>query len=130
MLEARTQIDSCWIDLDIPALIEDFIRAQIDPGYNTKGQIDVGSTINAQLDPTGGSANAQLDPTGGTANAQIDVGYTTSAQLQPDCTIGGQIDIGTQIDIGEATDTQIDVGYTAGTWIGPLLYDGGHVDAR
>src|SRR3974377_1898157 len=54
MLDERAQLDPGWADVDIAAIVEDFLRAQLDPGL--KAQIDPG--IKAQLDP---GTKAQLD---------------------------------------------------------------------
>jgi hypothetical protein len=87
MLDERPQLDPGWTESNIAAIVEDFLRAQLDPSYQTNGQldpgfrtmaqIDLGARINAQLDP-GYRAKAQLDPT---TKAQLDP--STKAQLDP-----------------------------------------------
>ena len=64
---------------DIVAFVEDFLRAQIDVGFET----------DAQLDPTGGKVDPQF-----VTHAQIDVGYEEDAQIDPGYKTSAQIDIG------------------------------------
>jgi hypothetical protein len=75
MLDERPQFDPGWTESNIAAIVEEFLRAQLDPNYQTNAQIDPGARINAQLDPTSGR---QLDPT---TKAQIDPGI--KAQIDP-----------------------------------------------
>jgi hypothetical protein len=47
MFEERAQCDPGWVDWDFSAAVEDFLRAQLDPGWRIKAQLDPGF----QLDP-------------------------------------------------------------------------------
>ena len=62
-LDFETQIDPGSLDVDIAAIVEDFLRAQLDPTV----QLDPNYTARTQLDPGGkaqldSGVNAQLDP--------------------------------------------------------------------
>src|SRR5260370_234364 len=72
MLDPRAQVDAGWIDANIAAIVEDFLRAQLDLGYKTKAQISPGLKTMAQIRP-GLKARAQLDP-GTKSKAQLDPG--------------------------------------------------------
>ena len=72
-LDFETQIDPGSLDADIAATVEDFLRAQLNPGFKTRSQLD--PTV--QLDPNY-TARTQLDPGG---KAQLDSGV--NAQLDP-----------------------------------------------
>jgi hypothetical protein len=81
LLDERAQADPGSIDSDIAAIVEAFLRAQLDPNQKAKAQIDVGNKTSAQLDP-GDKTKAQLDP-GNKTKAQIDAGTKTKAQIDP-----------------------------------------------
>src|SRR5713226_4959979 len=68
LLDERPQADPGWIDPNISAIVEDFLRAQLDPGLKTKAQIDPYKAV-AQVEP----ARAQVEP----ARAQVDPGLKT-----------------------------------------------------
>jgi len=52
LVYAEPPIDRSWADADISAIVEEFLRAQIDPGYHTRPQIDPGGYYRApQIDP-------------------------------------------------------------------------------
>jgi hypothetical protein len=67
------------------AIVADFFRFQLDPGYSTSAQADPGNIALAQLDP-GGITMAQADP-GEIALAQLDPGY----QIDPTFAVTAQI---------------------------------------
>ena len=43
LLEDRAQLDPGWIVSDLAAVVEDFLRAQLDPGYKAEAQLDPGT---------------------------------------------------------------------------------------
>ena len=112
-LDFETQIDPGSLDADIAATVEDFLRAQLNPGFKTRSQLD--PTV--QLDPSTGQldpgATGQLDPTSG----QFDPGAT--GQLDGGTNV--QIDPGVQCDPGQfqvmpdeaGTEAQFDPGVNA-----------------
>ncbi len=42
LLDERPQVDPGWIDSNISAIVEDFLKAQVDPGTKTRAQLDPG----------------------------------------------------------------------------------------
>ena len=91
VLDERAQCDPGWIDSDIAAIVEAFLRAQFDPGRMPSAQLDPGSRTTAQIDPyqktnaqvdPGVKTNAQIDPSQ-KARAQVDSGNKTKAQIDP-----------------------------------------------
>jgi hypothetical protein len=92
-VDEMAQVDPGWTDSDIAAIVEEFLRAQLDPGScYRQPQIDPGLRTNAQLDP---GMKAQLDPGTVEPEAQVDPGFVTR----------------TQVDPGFETRTQVDPGY-------------------
>jgi hypothetical protein len=105
-LDFETQMDPGQLDVDIAAIVEDFLRAQLDPTVQldpSTGQLDPGAT--GQLDPTSGQfdpgATGQLD--GGT-NVQIDPGVQCDPgqfQVMPD-------EAGTEAQFDPGVNAQLD----------------------
>jgi hypothetical protein len=61
LLLERVQADSGWLPPDIPAILQNYRRAQVNPGLVTEAQLDPGFKTETQLDP-GYLRGAQVDP--------------------------------------------------------------------
>src|SRR5215472_10193859 len=78
-VDEKAQLDPGWTDSDIAAIVEEFLRAQLDPGM--KAQLDPGITTKDQVDP-GTQTSSQIDP-GGRTRTQIDPGRPGPGDRMP-----------------------------------------------